>query len=555
MTRRGLDVAGIGSMVVDRLYRVSRIVAAEEKGRLLPVEGGELSKHAVGGVVLNHLGWAALLGLRAGIFGKQADDENGRWLRAGMQALGIETNLVLDGSASSLADIFIDDTGARAIYFAPGATAEVTAEHVRAHHADFIRRAVRVTTEIHQLPLPAVHEVLRIAREAGISTLLDVDMPPSRAVPDLGDRALLEDCLRGAAILKPSKAAARELSPETGDDVLAAARALRARYSAEAVVVTDGAAGCAVAARDFEGLLPAYPIKTVDTTGAGDAFTGGLLAALQRGLPWRDAGRLANACGAACAEQVGAFPENPRRLRARVLELYDGTSFEIGPEPAFEAPTAVTAAAAAFATFDTALEELSQLRRRMDVAAFAVAVDLIQKAVARGARVHATGVGKSEHVARYAAGMLASTGTPAVFLPATEAVHGSAGQVVAGDVVIAISNSGETAELTTAVETVQALGALLIAVTGRRTSPLARAAEIVLDAGVKREGGPLGLAPRASVAAQVLTVAALSAELERACAFTRADYHARHPAGRLGRASQLKAPRTPRRGPRPAPTV
>ncbi len=116
-------------------------------------------------------------------------------------------------------------------------------------------------------------------------------------------------------------------------------------------------------------------------------------------------------------------------------------------------------------------------------------------------------------------------------------MHGSAGQVVRGDVVIAISNSGETAELLAAAGAVRALGAQLIAVTGAPKSSLAKLAAVVLDASVAQEGGGLGLAPRASVAAELLVVAALSAALEHARGFTRAEYHARHPGGVLGKRS------------------
>ncbi len=162
---------------------------------------------------------------------------------------------------------------------------------------------------------------------------------------------------------------------------------------------------------------------------------------------------------------------------------------------------------------------------------------LIDGARANGGRVHVTGVGKPEHVARYGASLLSSVGTAAVFLHATEAMHGSAGQVVRGDVVIAISNSGETRELLAAVGAVKALGAELIAITGKPTSSLAKQAAVVLDAGVESEGGGLGLAPRASAAAELLVIAALSAALETGRSFTRADYHARHPAGALGKRS------------------
>ncbi len=153
-----------------------------------------------------------------------------------------------------------------------------------------------------------------------------------------------------------------------------------------------------------------------------------------------------------------------------------------------------------------------------------------------------TGVGKPEHVAHYAASLLSSTGTPATFLHGTEAVHGSAGQVITGDVVIAISNSGETEEIQRAVEAVRGLGAKLIAVTGDSRSRLAQRADLVLEAGVAEEGGGLGFAPRTSVAAEILVLAALSAALESERGFTRAEYNARHPSGKLGEASSPETP-------------
>ena len=526
---------GIGSMVVDRLHRVPRILAADEKG-ILRASASGVREVRVGGVVLNHLGWAAALGLPTGIFGKQADDDGGRFLRAAMDRLGIEREIVLDGSASSSADIYVDDAGARAIYMAPGATAETRAEDVRAHHAETIRRALRVTTEVSQLPLAAVREVLAIAAEAGVPTLLDLDVPPRDAVPGLGDAATLEAVLRAARIVKPAKEAGRALAPGAGGDALAIAEALRERYGNEAVVVTDGAAGCAIAAEGVALRVPAYRVERVlDSTGAGDAFLGGLLVALAAGLGFEDAGRLGNACGAACVEKLGAFPDDPAWARERVLARYDGARLPawVGKAPA----SAVSAAGAdALAAYDVAVEELIALRKRLDPDAFERAVASIRAAEAAGGRVHVTGIGKPEHVAHYAASLLSSTGTPATFLHGTEAVHGSAGQVVRGDVVIAISNSGAT-ELVASVEAARALGAQVIAVTGNVRSPLAARADLVLEAHVEREGGGLGFAPRASIAAELLVLAALSAALESARGFTRAEYHVRHPAGALGKKS------------------
>lgn len=184
---------------------------------------------------------------------------------------------------------------------------------------------------------------------------------------------------------------------------------------------------------------------------------------------------------------------------------------------------------------DVAARELAALRDRHDGVALEAAAVLIEAAEAQGGRVHVTGVGKPEHVAHYAASLLSSTGTPATFMHATEALHGSLGQLVPGDVVIAISNSGTTSECLLAAEAVIGYGGCLIAVTGGMGSPLAEAADVTLDAGVKEEGGPLGLAPRASVAAEILVLSALGAVLQERRGLDRTQYAARHPAGALGK--------------------
>jgi len=540
MSEEALDVVGIGSMVVDRLHRVTRILGAEEKGLLQPMAGGAASEVKVGGVMLNQMGWAAALGLRSGLFGKQADDEGGRFLRAAMDRHGIARHIVLDGSASANADIYVDDRGGRAIYMAPGATAETTPDHIRAHHTAFIGRAARVVTEVSQLPLAAALEVARVAAEIGTPLVVDLDLPPSDAIPVLGDAETLDALLRAATLLKPAKAAAAELVPEAGSDAASVAEAIRARFGNEVVAVTDGEAGCAIATADGVHVVPGVqPREVVDTTGAGDAFMGGLLFAMARGFSWPAAGALANASGAACVERLGAFPDEAATLRARIAELYGGP----GLEPAAASEPAASgrddsAGAHALGALDVALAELAALRERLDAGSFEAALALIRACQGGGGRVHVTGIGKPEHVARYGASLFASTGTPASFLHGTEAVHGSAGQVQAGDLVVAISNSGETAELRACVEAVRGLGARVLGVTGDGHSWLAKASDVVLDAGVAREGGGLGLAPRASVAAELLVLAALSAALEDEAGFTRADYHARHPAGALGARSR-----------------
>ena len=165
---------------------------------------------------------------------------------------------------------------------------------------------------------------------------------------------------------------------------------------------------------------------------------------------------------------------------------------------------------------------------------------MIRQAQARGGRVHVTGVGKPEHVARYAASLFCSVGTPATFLHATETLHGSLGQVHPHDIVIAISNSGNT-EICSAAIAIKEQGAELIAVTGNRNSDLARLADLVICAPVRQEGGGLGLAPRISVLAETFVLAGLSVALEVARGLTAEEYSRFHPAGALGDAARRRA--------------
>jgi len=534
-----LDVVGIGSMVVDRVHRASRILGPDEKGMLADLGGQGPVQYCVGGVVLNHLGWASVLGLRTGIFGRQADDDAGRFLRSAMDEMGIERDIAIEGDASSVAEIFIDELGQRAIYMARGTTEGTTAEQIRGRHAGFIRRASRLSTEISQLPLPAVLASLEVADAMGIPTVVDFDIPPSEALGSLGDEETLERILAKARILKPSKAAIQELFGTAVRDPLEMARKLRERFRNDAVVVTDGAAGCGISAAEFEGFVPGMPAKVVDTTGAGDAFLGGLLAGLEYELGWEETGRLANACGAACAEQLGAFPQDPELARTAILDFQQRgevrrIEFRRRQEPKVEE----TLAGAGRRVLEVAAREVESLARRHDGRALEAAADLVEQTRQRGGRVHIAGVGKSEHVAHYGASLLSSTGTAATFLHVTEARHGSLGQVVEDDLVILISNSGQTPEILELADALESFTSRRIVITGNPESRLAELGDVVLDAGVAEEGGPLGLAPRASVANQVLVLGALGAVVQERCKFTKSDYAKRHPSGSLGERSR-----------------
>ena len=150
-------------------------------------------------------------------------------------------------------------------------------------------------------------------------------------------------------------------------------------------------------------------------------------------------------------------------------------------------------------------------------------------------RVVVTGMGKRGHVGTKIAATLASTGTPAMFMHPGEASHGDLGMIQAGDVVLGLSNSGESDELVAILPVIKRLGVPLIAMTGGLQSSLARHANVVLDTGVAKEACPLNLAPTASTTAQMAMGDALAVALLDARGFKPEDFARSHPGGSLGR--------------------
>ncbi len=150
-------------------------------------------------------------------------------------------------------------------------------------------------------------------------------------------------------------------------------------------------------------------------------------------------------------------------------------------------------------------------------------------------RIVVTGMGKSGHIGSKIAATLASTGSPAFFVHPGEASHGDLGMITPKDVVLALSNSGETRELLTILPLIKRLGAPLIAMTGRRQSTLAREANVHIDISVEQEACPLNLAPTSSTTAALAMGDALAVALLEARGFTEEDFARSHPGGALGR--------------------
>jgi arabinose-5-phosphate isomerase len=181
-------------------------------------------------------------------------------------------------------------------------------------------------------------------------------------------------------------------------------------------------------------------------------------------------------------------------------------------------------------------EAIDALSERIDET-FVTACETI---MACNGRVVVTGMGKSGHIGKKIAATLASTGTPSFFVHPGEASHGDLGMITSQDVVLALSNSGNTAEILTIVPLIRRMGAPLISMTGNAESPLAREAVANLDVSVPREACPLGLAPTSSTTATLVMGDALAVSLLEARGFSAEDFAFSHPGGTLGRRLLLR---------------
>ncbi len=188
------------------------------------------------------------------------------------------------------------------------------------------------------------------------------------------------------------------------------------------------------------------------------------------------------------------------------------------------------------AVIETEAQAVLALKSRIDEAFISACLHMLH---CEG-RIVVTGMGKSGHIGDKIAATLASTGTPAFFVHPGEASHGDLGMITAKDVVLALSNSGETEEILTILPIIKRLGVPLITLTGNPDSRMARAAAANIDVSVEKEACPLGLAPTASTTAALAMGDALAVALLESRGFTEADFARSHPAGSLGRRLLLR---------------
>jgi ribokinase len=294
------QVVGIGSCGIDYFAIVPRLLAADEK-----INADRLEIHA-GGVTGNNLTQVARLGASAGWLGLIGDDESGRLITKafaedGLDLSGVET---FKGEQSTFTWIPVDAQGERCIYMFPNINGKLSAEQVRNRFAPHIKSAKHFHTEASQLPLPPIQASMQVAREAGVRVIFDLDVSPSYfAHAKLGSVKDLVSALQLVDVLKPCKPAAREITSETDYEKIALKLLA---LGPKVVAVTMGADGALIASAGKMAHIPAFKVNVVDTTGAGDAFMGGLSYGLLQGWDHRRVGLFANACAAICCTKVGA---------------------------------------------------------------------------------------------------------------------------------------------------------------------------------------------------------------------------------------------------------
>ena len=294
------QVVGIGSCGIDYFAIVPRLLGPDEK-----INADRLEIHA-GGVTGNNLTQVGRLGVSAGWLGLIGDDDSGRLITKafaddGLDLSGIET---IKGEQSTFVWIPVDAQGERCIYMFPNVNGKLSAAQVRERFAPHIVKAKHFHTEASQLPLPPIKEGMEVAHHAGVRVIFDLDVAPSYfAQAQLGSEGDLLKSLQLVDVLKPCKAAAREITGETDYEKIAAKLL---KLGPKIVAVTMGSEGCLIAGEGKMVHVPPFKVNVVDSTGAGDAFMGGLSFSLLQGWDHQRVGTFANACAAICCTKVGA---------------------------------------------------------------------------------------------------------------------------------------------------------------------------------------------------------------------------------------------------------
>ena len=511
----------VGSLVMDMIVSTGRFPGAGE------TVIGQSFRIAPGGKGANQAVQAARLGADVDLVGMVGADEFGESLRKTVANAGVDVRHVLTDPYTSSAvgnvQLEAEEKGTQnRICVVPGANMQLTPEDIQ-FLEDTISDYQMVILQL-EIPLQVNAYVAKIAKENGVPVMLNC--APYQELP--------EELLKNLEYLCPNEHEASDMAKIKVSDLETAEMAARKIHEmgVSKVLITLGHRGALLFDGEKSIFQPAVPnVKAVDPTAAGDSFIGAFCTGICYGLSQKDALCFANQTAALTVAQMGAMPSLPDKA-AVLLELehrYPSLWQQLKEENYTKEVNHY---------LRTVQQELSYTLKDVDEEGYMQAAQLIWDSQENGGRLHITGIGKPAHIANYAASLISSTGTPTYFLHGTEAVHGSCGQLKNGDVVICISNSGETVEMKATATAIRKNGCKVISLTGNPDSWLSRFADVSLVAGAKQEGGPLNRAPRISILAETIALQILSVILQAKRKITPQEYVQRHPGGALG---QLRA--------------
>jgi sugar/nucleoside kinase (ribokinase family) len=305
-----VEVISFGALNCDNVAFITKFPEAEQK-----INSTQLLPPAAAGVAIDCLTMVHNLGMECGHIGKLGDDIYGEIARKQLEDDQIDLSFtsVSGGERSALAWVMVNSRdGERCHIMHPtGEAGFVNMEDVEKAKG-YIASAKAVHIEMLQMPAKPLYEAMRIARENGVTTSMDLDIAPRFLYEyQYADPELMRSMIGGADILKICKDALKDLTDQT--DLVEAAADIMREYGSRLVIITDGEKGCVLAWRGDDSdeirsaAVPAFTdTAVVDTTGAGDAFSGGFLYGYLNGYPYDKAAQLGNACGYLKALNIGA---------------------------------------------------------------------------------------------------------------------------------------------------------------------------------------------------------------------------------------------------------
>lgn len=517
----------VGSFVEDLIVQTSKFPASGES-----VIGNKFSR-ADGGKGANQAVQIARLNTPVKIIGKVGSDSFSKSLVSTCLKSGVNVEEVIqDEGNPGISVVVLEEVKEgfqNRIIMTPGANNRLTVEDVK-YLENEIENYEAIVLQF-EIPQEVNDYLAEIAYKKGVKVI--VNPAPYREVSD--------EFLKNVTYLIPNETeflslikSNKNIDEFTENDFKEGAKILLDK-GVKNVIITLGSKGCCIANKEncqcFESVKN---VKSVDPTAAGDSFIGAFTSFLSRGYSEKEAILLANAVGSLTVQKLGAMPslctleELTDYVKGLKYAPYKGL-YALLKNNNFESVDVLDVFKS------TVLSEITYTLGTLNKEFYESALDLILKAKENGNRVHITGIGKPSHIAQYFASLFSSTGTPTYYLHGTEAVHGSCGQLVRGDVVIAISNSGNTSELINTIEACKRNGCKIIGVTGNESSKLAKLSDAHLLAHIENEGGPLNRAPRSSILAETLVLQGLSVLLQEDAKVTPKQYVKWHPGGALGK--------------------